>query len=392
MAVGIIAEYNPFHNGHLYHMNAVRAALGTDTPLVVVLSGDFVQRGEAAAFSKYARAEAAVRCGASLVLELPLPWCLSSAEGFARGGVGLLAATGVVDTLSFGSESADAEKLALCADALETDAFKTALREQLAKGISFAAAREKAAASLIGKAAAVLHQPNDLLGVEYIRAARDAGTGLSILPVQRKGPEHDGEGSASSLRGLMAAGEEWLRHVPAPAAEVFRRETEEGRGPVLPADLRAAVMSRLRTLREEDLRLLPDAAEGLDHRLYRAIQNASSPEEAAMAAKTKRYALSRLRRMVMCAALGAEKRHAEGYPPYIRVLALDGKGAALLRTMRGAATLPVIAKPAHIRRLDGRAQTVFDLTSRAHDLYVLGYADTRRHAAMEDWRTSPVIL
>ena len=392
MVAGIVAEYNPFHGGHLRHIEAIRAAAGEDTPIVAVLSGDFVQRGEAAVFSKSARAEAAVRCGVSLVLELPLPWSLSSAEGFARGGIGLLTASGVVDTVSFGSESGDLAELVKCAEALDSDSFRLALRDALTHGSSFASAREKAVRVLIGDGADVLRSPNDLLAVEYIRAAAAMKGELSFLPVKREGPAHDAPGSASDLRGRMREGDAWLRSVPENAAAVFRREQAEGRGPVLPGALSAAVMSRLRVLREEDMALLPDAAEGLDHRLFRAIQNSASPEEAAQAAKTKRYALSRLRRMVMCAALGVKKGDADGIPPYIRVLAMDRKGAALLRTMRRTASLPVITKPARVKDLDERSKAIFALTSWAHDLFALGYEDEKQHVALGDWRSSPAVI
>lgn len=392
MAVaGVIAEYNPFHGGHLHHLRTVRSRLGEDTPVVVTLSGDFVQRGEAAVFSKFARAEAAVRCGASLVLELPLPWCLSSAEGFARGGIGLLAATGVVDTISFGSESGDAEALRRCAEVMDTEGFRRALRENLERGVSFAAAREKAAAGLLGKEAELLRSPNDLLGVEYIRAAKMLGADMSFLTVKRDGSAHDGPGSAKELREMMSALRDWLRYVPDNAAQVYLKEIREGRGPVGPDSLRQGLMSRLRMLTEEELALLPDASEGLDHRLYRAIQKASSPEEAAAAAKTKRYALSRIRRMILCAALGVRRGDADGAPPYIRVLAMDEKGAGLLKTMRRSASVPVIVKSAHINRCDQRAKEVFELTGRAHDLYVLGYGSIEHHAALEDWRSSPFV-
>lgn len=392
MAVGVVAEYNPFHKGHLDHIKNIRSSLGEKTPVIAVLSGDFVQRGEAAVFSKFTRAEAAVRCGVSLVLELPLPWCLASAEGFARGGIGVLTATGVVDTVSFGSESADTEALRRCAEILETDPFKTALREELRKGISFASARERAAASLIGAAAGVLRSPNDLLGVEYIRTAATLGVEVSFLPVKRESSSHDRAGSAASIRSKMAAEEDWLDDIPAGAADIYRRDISAGGGPVLAGNLRQAIMSRLRMLDEKDLALLPDTAEGLEHRLYRAIQNTVSPEDAAMAAKTKRYALSRLRRMIYCAALGVRRDMAEGIPPYIRVLAMDEKGASLLKTMRGTASLPVITKPAHVKRLDDRAAEVFELTSRAHDLYVLGIPDEKGRVALTDWRACPAIV
>ena len=392
-AVGIVAEYNPFHRGHLRHLTSVREALGEDVPAVAVLSGDLVQRGEAACFSKFVRAEAAVRCGVSLVLELPLPWSLASAEGFAWGAVGLLASTGVVECISFGSESADLTALTSCAEAAGTPAFTAALRGELAKGIPFAAAREQALAAAAGREAArVLKSPNDLLGVEYIRAARRLGWQGAFLPILREGSSHDGPGGASDLRRRMGAGEPWLPDLPSAAAEVFAAECAAGRGPVTEESLCLPVMSRLRMLSEDDFASLPDASEGLDHRLYRAVQEALTPGEAAERAKSKRYALSRLRRMVMCAALGVRRGMADGIPLYIRVLAMDEKGAALLRKMRRSASLPVITRPAAVRKAEPRAAELFDLGSRAHDLYVLGYADPFARRAGEDWRFSPRIL
>ena len=228
--VGIIAEYNPFHTVHAYQL--AEAAKGADG-VIVALSGDFVQRGDAAVFSKFARAEAAVRGGASLVMELPLPWCLASAEGFARGGVGLLYSTGLVDTLSFGSESADISRLTAAADALETENFREALRRELKSGASFAAARQRAVSFITGEnIAAVLNDPNDLLAVEYIKASRTLGTDMAFCPVLRKGTGHDGEGSASALRTRLAKGEDIFSDIPRGAAEVFKREIAAGRGPV----------------------------------------------------------------------------------------------------------------------------------------------------------------
>lgn len=392
-AVGITAEYNPFHHGHQAQIAAVRERFGADTPIAAVLSGDFVQRGEAAAFSKFARAEAAVRCGVSLILELPLPWSLSSAEGFARGAVGLLTATGVVDTISFGSESGDLDAILRCASALEDGAFSAALRKHLSAGVSFAAARERAAAELIGpEGAAPLRAPNDLLAVEYVRAAARLGVSPAFLPVKRTGSLHDGPGSASELRRRMGAGEEWLSLIPAAAAETYRRQLAAGRGPVTAESLRLPLLSRLRDRSEADFAAVPDAAEGIEHKLCRAARELDSPEAIAMAAKSKRYALSRLRRMLLCAALGVKKGMADALPPYIRVLAMDEKGAALLRAMRKTATLPVIVKPALIRHAGENARAVFELGSAAHDLYVLGFADRASQRGGEDPRTGPFRL
>lgn len=390
IVVGITAEYNPFHAGHARQLASIRAEYGENTPVVAVLSGDFVQRGEAACFSKFARAEAAVRSGVSLVLELPLPWCLASAEGFARGAVGMMKASGVIDIISFGSESADLAAMKECAEALSGEAFHKHLREHLNEGSSFAVARERALVDITSiQTASCLRQPNDLLAVEYIRAA---GNAMEFFPVMRAGPAHDGPGSASDLRSQMAAGEDWLSAVSRPAREVFARETAALRGPITEEKLRLAILSRLRERTLEDFAAVPDAAEGLEHKLYKAARELPSGGEIAAAAKSKRYALSRLRRMVMCAALGVQKGMADGVPPFLRVLAMDDKGMALLRRMRKTASLPLLTKSAHIRRLDARAQAVFELGSRAHDLYVLGYGDAAAQRGGEDYRAVPFIL
>ena len=388
-AVGVVAEYNPFHAGHA-RMLAELQTLRPEKPTVIALSGDFVQRGEAAVFSKFARAEAAVRCGASLVLEIPLPWCLSSAEGFARGGVGLLQATGVVDTISFGSESGELDTLRECALALNNPSFPEFLRKELKTGASFASARRRAVSALAGEqTACVLDAPNDLLAVEYLRAS--AGTGMEFLPIPRTGPAHDGVGSASDLRRAMAAGEDWLSEIPQEAAQVFLAEITARRGPVLPENLRLPILSRLREREKQDFFAVPDVSEGLENSLWSASRSETSPERIAMAAKSKRYALSRLRRAVMAAALGVRVGDAAGTPPYIRVLAMDERGTALLAQMRSSARVPVITKSAHIRKTNPEAQRIFALGSRAHDLFVLGYAEEEQQNGGGDLRAAPYI-
>ena len=211
---GIICEYNPFHRGHKWQIDELRRLAGEEECAVVcAMSGDFVQRGDFAIERAHARAEAAVYGGADLVLELPLPWAISSAEGFARGGVSILVATGVVDTLVFGSECGNAAKLQRAAKALLRADFPDALREELAKGLSFAAARESAARALIGEDAAVLREPNDILGVEYCKALLQSGSTIAPLAILRKVVGHNGGAakgfaSASHIRELLTNGED----------------------------------------------------------------------------------------------------------------------------------------------------------------------------------------
>ena len=390
-AVGIVAEYNPFHKGHEYQIRRIREMFGDNTPVVVALSGDFVQRGGAAVFSKFARAEAAVRCGVSLVLELPLPWCMSSAEAFARGGIGLLQAAGVVDSVCFGSECGDTEPLRRCAGILDSPEYSQILRDELKKGLSFAAARENSVRALAGDLGTILGFPNDILGVEYFRAAESMGFNVDFVTIARNGTAHDAPGSASDLRCRMEEGAHWMEDIPPEAAAVFAREIREGRGPVLPEDLRIPLVSRLRACAKKDFASVPDGGEGLENLLYDASRSENSPEEMAMAAKSKRYALSRLRRMIYSAALGICEDMTREIPPYIRVLALDEKGAELLREMKNAAKLPILTKPAHIRRLGETAQDIFALGSGAHDLYVLGYRDMAQQTGGGDYRTGPYI-
>ena len=391
-AIGIVAEYNPFHSGHQYQIRKIREICGADTPIVAVMSGDFVQRGEAAAYDKFTRAAAAVGCGVSLVIELPLPWSLSSAEGFARGGVGLLGATGVVDTLSFGSESGDLAALEKTAAALDTPEFTDALKASLTGGTPFAAARAEAAQALLGNAAAVLDTPNDLLAVEYLRAAIKLGYTFNYIPVRREGSVHDGAGSASELRARLREGESLSGRIPDEAWDVFRRADKAGRGYVSPESLRTALLSRLREKTPEDFAAVPDAAEGLHFRLYEAARRGASAEEIADLAKSKRYAHARLRRMVMCAVLGVRAGDAGDVPPYLRVLAFDAQGAALLREMKVFASLPVIVKSARVRDENEAVRRVFDLGSRAHNLYVLGWENRAAQAADGDYRATPHVF
>ncbi|HPE16480.1 MAG TPA: nucleotidyltransferase family protein [Oscillospiraceae bacterium] len=397
---GIIAEYNPFHRGHEHHIAETRRLLGENCAVVAVMSGNFVQRGEAAVFSKHARAEAALRCGADLVLELPLPWALSSAPGFADGAVQVLAATGVVDVLSFGSESGDLPTLRSLAEALDHPGLIAPLRAALASGLSFPAAREKAAETLLGARAALLRGPNDLLAVEYLRAVRRHGAGLEALPVFRAGAAHDsdeaadGFASASLIRRLILSGsqDEAAKKLPAAAWEVFQRELEEGRAPATLQNVERAVLARLRSMTEADYAALPDSGEGLSHRLMRCAREYASLEEVLTACKTKRYTVSRLRRMVLWAYLGLTRSDLPDAVPYLRVLGFGAVGRELLSEMGTHATLPILTKPAHARFLSLPARKLFELEVRASDLYALAQPDHAAVAPGAEWRVNPVIL
>lgn len=397
--IGIVGEYNPFHYGHKHHIAETKRLLGEDCPVVCAMSGDFIQRGEAAVYSKFARAEAAVRSGVDLVLELPPAWALSSAEGFARGAVGLLGSIGVVTHLSFGSECGEVEPLETLAEILLDPLIGTDIRRELEaqEGIPFAAARQRAVAKRAGELSGQLETPNNILAVEYIKAVYEQGLSIKPVTVQRFGSGHDkisesGHKSAAEIRRALANGADISASVPGSAYEIYRREDKLGRGPVLMENLESAMISRLRMLPDSAFAALPDAGEGLNNRLARAAREESGLDAVIAAAKSKRYALSRIRRMVMCAVLGISADMSRETPPYARVLAANARGCALLRDMEGKARIPVITKPAAVKELGAECREVFDRSSSAHDLYVLGYSAKEERRGGADWRTSPKIV
>lgn len=395
--VGIVCEYNPIHNGHLYQIHETRRVLGEDTAVVCVMSGDFVQRGETAVFDKFARAEAACRCGADLVTELPLPWCLSSAESFAFGAVSILAALGC-DTLSFGSESADKAALQALAAFLTDEAAQTQIHTLMDadETLSFARARHLAAAETLGDAAALLSNPNDILAVEYLKAIAKTGAGMEPLAIRRAGAAHDSKSageypSAMRLREMLRSGEDISAHIPAHAMAVFTREMQAGRTPHGKL-LETALLSRLYQLGPEDFDALPDAGGGAGRRLYRALRQRGSTDEIVKEASNKRYTAARMRRMLYGAALGLCAEDTKTAPPYIRVLASSERGRAQLAALRGITPLPVINKSGEIKRAGLQAQKVFRLGADAHELYRLACPAAGRGAPGEDWRKSTVIV
>lgn len=331
-----------------------------------------------------------------MVLELPVPWALSSAEGFAAGAVEILKATGAVSHLVFGSEGGDAAPLVRCAEALCSGAFPEALREELKKGDSFPAARQRALEALLSKEdAAALSRPNDTLGVEYCKALR--GSGIQPVAVLRRGAAHDGAdvgdgiASASAIRALLRQGEEEAAlGLCAPAmAEAYRMEREAGRAPASLERCERAILARLRFLEEADWAALELGNEGLYRRFFRSSRSAASLAELLETVKTKRYPMARLRRTVFRAYLGLPPAPPEK-PAYLRVLAANERGTALLAGMRKTAALPVLTKPAAVRRLGPGARRLFDLEARADRLYALACPDP---AAVPDaWRTGPVIV
>ena len=327
---GIICEYNPLHLGHKKQLDAIRSSDPTGG-IVCLMSGNYVQRGAPAVFDKMLRAQAAVLSGADLVLELPVTYTLSSAEGFASGGVEILSQ--FCDELCFGAENADSALLMNLAKALLSEEFSTELKVQLEKGLSFPSARQAALES-IGFNASALSLPNNILAVEYCKAILTQNSQLKPNVILRQGGYHDTlpdteNPSATSLRTMIERGNDWTAFVPPQALPCFANAAihtiSQGE---------RAILAKLRTMSDAEFETLPYGSEGLWRKLMHVSRQATTHADIIAATKSKRYTRTRIDRMILCAFLGITKQMLSSPVPYVRVLALNDKGRQILKEAR----------------------------------------------------------
>lgn len=325
--VGIICEYNPFHNGHLHQLQRIRETFGADCAIVCLMSGHFVQRGAPAIVDKSIRAHMALLAGADLVLELPVTVALNSAEGFAAGGVQILSQ--FCDVLSFGTETMTEETLFQTAEALLSPRFSVALRETLASGCSFPAARQRALERL--GLSSSLSNPNDILAVEYTKAIIAQNSNLELFPVLREGSYHAADldskaPSATAVRRALLNGEDWIHAVPDSAVPLLKTAALHTLG----AGDRA-ILYRLRTMSDRDFEALPFGSEGLWRKLMKASRSMDTLGGIIDATKSKRYTRTRIDRMILCGFLGLTEAEMGAVPQKVRVLGFRDRGRALLR-------------------------------------------------------------
>lgn len=368
--IGIIAEYNPFHNGHKYHIAKSKAQQG-NAPVIVVMSMHFVQRGDVALHSPYLRARNALENGADMVLGLPVSFSLSGAERFAAGGVATLNATGIVDKLSFGSENADILFLSRLAEVVDdnSEPYKKALATELSAGKSFPAARAFAIESLLGrKSAAALSAPNNILGIEYIRALNRLNSPIKPLAIERIGAAHDSNTSSDkSFMSASAIRQSIINSDYAPVCHavphgVYEDILSQSATLRTVEKIEQSVIYALRRMSISQLADLPDVGEGLENVLYSACRSANSFESLTSSIKTKRYTLARIRRICLNAYLGISKADhaASPLPRYIRVLGAGKDSLPLLSEMCQNTSLPVVIGKEDYNKLDPAAKRDFD--------------------------------
>ena len=407
---GIISEYNPFHNGHLYHLEQVKNSLRPDG-IICVMSGNFVQRGEPAIFDKWARAEMALSNGVDLVLEMPVLYAVRSAYWFARGGVESLYRTGVVTHLAFGVEDDDMEGFTRAVHVLtrETPAFRQNLRASLQKGCSFPA-RAEALTLELKEHASLWNSPNNILGLAYLRILRELNIPLQPFLIKRRGSGYLAENlSAALLPSATAIRKKLLQQrdnyeqalpeikdfIPAAAYQVICREVTQGRGPVSFEDLSSQVMTLLRRSCKEDLRQIVDVSEGLETRILKAAQLTTELRSLLETVKTKRHTYTRLQRFLIHLLLNYTVDKGAFLtldPPYLRVLGFTSRGRELLKQIKAKAALPVITKGAHTRKLclqDDVFRSFWQMDVLATNLYTLLFPSPEQRTGNLDYLKGP---
>jgi len=383
--LGIIAEYNPFHNGHFYHLSESKKRSGAES-CIAVMSGNFMQRGDPAMLSKWERAKIAVDCGIDLVFELPFVFACNNAEYFAKGAVQILNGISCVDAISFGSESGDIEKLTQAAHAIthETDEFKSRMKESLGKGNSFPKARAEAVRLTAGaEAAEILEQPNNILAVEYIRALLRTNSAIVPMTIERKGQGYHSTELAADFASASGIRNSLLEHCDVGKIKEYVPEACFSDIKRVGADINQKynnlfllLCAKILSESEEDLEEIFSAGEGLGYKMKKAVRDSQNIEGLISGIKSKRYTRTRIQRLLTHALLGFKgadfKDILDQGLNYARVLAFNDRGAALLKKIKE--TEPQIPVLTNINKQTGDGDGVVKLLRYdilASDLYNL---------------------
>ncbi|MCH5296075.1 MAG: nucleotidyltransferase family protein [Ruminococcus sp.] len=377
MAVAVICEFNPFHNGHKYILN--KAKMIADEPIIAIMSGSFTQRGEVAVTDKFTRAKIALQNGADLVVEMPVFGAIACAERFAKVGVSLAKAFECVNYLAFGCESDDIDCLYELVQAKDNARVNEIIKKKMGEGDYYPRAFESAVSELYGnKTASVLKGANNILGVEYISCLR--GTDIKPLPIKRIAVEHDSDivnmeyASASYIRKRIRNGKKADEYMPYADFEI-----------TYPSNLESAVLYKLRSMTADDFKILPEVSEGLENRITEAVKQNVTVDGIIDFIKTKRYTRARIQRIIAAAFVGVCDDLQRNEAMYVRVLGFSKVGATLLKGCR----LPVVTSVAKaINSLDETAQKSLTLDILSTDIASLAFDERKKTGA--DY-TTPVI-
>lgn len=343
--LGIIGEYNPFHNGHLYHIAKSKEETGANY-VICVISGNFVQRGNTSIINKWAKAKMALANGADLVIELPTIYSISSAENFAEGAIKILNSLKIVDTLSFGMETKDISILNNIANVLyaEPKEYVTILAHELQKGNSFPKARENALMMYLNdikKYANVLSGSNNILGIEYLKALKKTKSDIMPVGIKREKVLYNDEymvdefASATAIRKMLMTRQfdDIRKTMPRSSYQILGQELKDGHYVIDLSKFEKEIMYALRKMTIEQIKNLPDVTEGLEVSIKNAVESCNKLDDLINIIKSKRFTQTRIQRILLYALLGIDKKKmdvARKISPYVRVLGLNNRGKQLL--------------------------------------------------------------
>jgi predicted nucleotidyltransferase len=432
--LGIVVEYNPFHNGHIYHIEQSKAITGCDA-VVCVMSGNFIQRGEPALINKFARAEIALQNGVDLVIELPLPFAMASAEAFGFGAVKILDSIGIVDCISFGSEQGDIASVQYVSNILayEPQEYKDELKKQLSFGLSFPACRQNAIQKYLENhpseyatldLTTILETANNILGIEYLKAISRLKSSIKPYTINRISNQYNSTdftgaiSSATAIRNdikdmyvegqkslLTDTAQEYLplsfntvKAIPQNSKIIIERELKNGRGPNSINQFEDILLAFIRQTTVEKLREISGISEGLEYRIKKASEISGNFGELLSNICTKRYTQTRIQRILLSLLAGITKNDMDlfmqyGGPQYSRILGFNNIGRELLSKMKKGSSLPIITKPSDYKSSCNKLLTrMLEIEAQSTDMYVLGYKNSNFRKAGQEFTQNIVIM
>ena len=392
MILGIIAEYNPFHNGHLYHLLKSKEETKADG-IIAVIGGNFTQRGEVSIVDKWTKAEMALANGADLVIELPTLYAISSAENFADGAIKILNSLKIVDYISFGTETEDMNKLNIIANALynEPKEYKELLDKSLKMGKSFPKAREEAIVGYLNNKSysSILSSPNNILGIEYLKSIKKHKSKIKPICIKRKDTghlnlEYNGEiANATYIRELVKRNrmKDVKKFMTPSSYTIFVDELKKGHFVADISQFENIMIYNLRNMTTDQIANLPDVSEGLENLIKKAANSCNTIDEFINIVSTKRYTQTRIMRILLYSLLNITKKDmaiSKKYNPYIRVLGCNEKGKEMIsqisKANQRAKIVTSVKKFADDNNINKNLKLMMSKDIEATNVYTLAYA------------------
>lgn len=412
--LGLIVEYNPFHNGHLHHLKESKKLSNADY-VICVMSGNYIQRGEPAIINKWSRTKMALNAGIDLVIELPTVYAMSTAEFFSFGAVKILDSLGIVNNICFGSECGDVNSLERIADVLVNEPYdyKCTLKNSLSEGLSFPVAREVALSKYFGTNfhnMKIVNSSNNILGIEYIKALKKLNSSIKPITIQRIHNSYnstDITGSISSAtavrkhilsKGIDASEDILNLTVPTKSAEIFKDEVLIKKNPISLENFEDILLYKLRNMSLEEIKSLPYVTEGLENRIKKAVNTCGSIYEVIDNINTKRYTQTRIQRILLSTLtsinnLELQQFNYYGGPQYIKILGFNANGRHLLSEIKKRCRLPIITKPSNFKNTcNPLIKRMLEIESISTDNYVLGYKNPEFKVAGQEYTSKLIII